>query len=57
MEKIETYQLDELIHKLEDIYRQEDDTLNLPKALYTLALEIRKLKPETEEASSISSEK
>lgn len=43
-QKPEPYDLDELIGLLEDIFNEKDHLINPPKAAYTLALEIKKLK-------------
>lgn len=48
------YQLDELIGKLEDIHSGIDSALNIPKAIYSLAIEIRKIKQQISEESSTS---
>jgi hypothetical protein len=38
------YELDELIDKLEQIQLNSSGNLNFPKALYTLCMEIKKIK-------------
>jgi hypothetical protein len=42
--KPEPYDLDELIQILEDIFNEKNPPINPPKAAYTLALEIKKIK-------------
>lgn len=44
MELPEPYELDQLEDTLIDIYLGESGHLNIPRALYTLLLEIKKLK-------------
>lgn len=44
METTDKYSLDELIERLENIRDGKEEFLNSPKAFYTLALEIKKLK-------------
>jgi hypothetical protein len=45
-EIVDRYTLEELILRLENIRFSLESHLNLPKALYSLALEIKKLKKE-----------
>jgi hypothetical protein len=54
VEEVKGYELDELITRLEKIAHEKEGDLNFPKALYTLALEIQKLKLKNEAAYSAS---
>ena len=45
--KDDIYELDELIKALENIKNNGDGALSFPKALYCLALEIKKIKENT----------